>query len=98
MNVGESVQNIKLYMDFVMMKNQLVAELNKDNCVVQEYHSNGILKSQHTYVNGELDGMSIERYKNGNIKALGYWKQGEMFGVNRMYYPNSEVAVEYNAS
>lgn len=81
---------------------------NHNNCVKQETHyNNGVLDGPITYYtkgcrkdmienfkNGVKEGIEITYHANGNIKAEGIYKKGNLDGVYKIYDKNGKFSFE----
>lgn len=81
---------------------------NHNNCVKQETHyNNGVLDGPITYYtkgcrkdmienfkNGVKEGIEITYHSNGNIKAEGVYKKGNLDGVYKIYDKNGKFSFE----
>lgn len=81
---------------------------NHNNCVKQETHyNNGVLDGPITYYtkgcrkdmienfkNGVKEGIEITYHANGNIKAEGVYKKGNLDGVYKIYDKNGKFSFE----
>jgi len=81
---------------------------NSNNCVKQEmYFNRGVLDGPVTYYykscrkeltenfkNGVKEGMEITYHTNGNIKAEGMYKKGNLDGVYKVYDKSGKLAFE----
>ena len=59
----------------------------------EEYYSNGKLKADWSYLEGELAGGSKEYYKNGNLWKTWNYKKGKLEGYGIGFKPKSRVHV-----
>jgi antitoxin component YwqK of YwqJK toxin-antitoxin module len=48
-------------------------------------YSNGNIKSQYEYINGQKNGLSKEWYDNGNIRIIQNWLNDELHGIFEEY-------------
>ena len=69
-------------------KNNLEGEKTK-------YYENGQKKYEHTYKDGEKDGIWTEWYENGQKKEEGTFKDGKLEGLVTGWYENGQRMGEY---
>jgi len=63
--------------------------------VVKKYNEDGSIKSEETYKNNLLNGISKE-YRSGKLHADCYFKDNKKNGIMRLYYENGNVHFEFN--
>lgn len=66
-------------------------------CYAQEYtlsefHKNGNLKKSEKYINDKVNGLSLEFYENGNIKARGIKKEFDKLGTWQYFDINGNLS------
>ena len=68
--------------------------------VEEEFHSNGKLKSRTNYQpksdGGQLHGLRVEYYENGELKGEANYVNAELDGLRRSWYDNGEPRGELN--
>ena len=63
---------------------------------VWEEYNNGILLSKSTYDNGNLEGILINYFSNGNIKETGFVRNNRWVGEYKDYYDNGKIREQKN--
>tara|TARA_R110002049_G_scaffold20846_12_gene76634 strand:- start:4390 stop:5148 length:759 start_codon:yes stop_codon:yes gene_type:complete len=56
-----------------------------------KYYKDGIVETQHNFVNGSLEGISNYYFPNGNLEMEVNFKDGIKNGILREYYKNGEI-------
>ena len=69
-------------------------EIKEGNGKGKEYYSNGVLKFEGEYINGERNGNIKEYYSNGVLKFEGEYINGEINGNVKEYYKSGELRFE----
>lgn len=57
-----------------------------------EYWSDGTLRNQYRYVEGERDGEQLTFYENGNRESRAQYKNGKPFGMTERYYSDGTLS------
>jgi antitoxin component YwqK of YwqJK toxin-antitoxin module len=70
-----------------------VAEEKPKNGVIKEYHWDGILKSELSYVDGELNGVSKQFYEDGKLKSTMSYENGLKSGLETTYSKNNNDVI-----
>jgi len=65
-----------------------------DKYTVEQYYENGQLKSNKTYINNRLNGLSAEYSKNGQLFYKRNYKDGYQFGLYESYFENGKLSVK----
>jgi len=59
-------------------------------------YDNGALQSKTGYLNGKLEGKSVQYYSNGQLKEQRLYKQNRKTGTHVGFWPNGQQKFEYH--
>lgn len=68
------------------------------NGLYKEWYSNGQLKVEATYKDGQLDGTFKKFYSNGNKRVEGRYAENTRVGVYKEFYKNGKLKLNYTYS
>ncbi|WP_194778300.1 toxin-antitoxin system YwqK family antitoxin [Pararhodonellum marinum] len=60
----------------------------------EERYENGVLKGTGNFVSGELDGLRVQYYPNGNKRTEKYYKNAYPHGFSKEYFENGNLKQE----
>jgi TonB family protein len=63
--------------------------------IMKSYYSDGVPKSEVSYVNDILDGQALYYYPNGNLRSEKNYSKGKLQGYVREYFDNGLIKEEY---
>lgn len=63
--------------------------------IMKSYYSDGVPRSEVSYVNDILDGLGLYYYPNGNLKSEKNYSKGKLHGFVREYFDNGLLKEEY---
>ena len=64
--------------------------------VVKEYWPNGQVKSERTYQDGKLEGISKEYGEDGTVLSEENYENGKKNGISKLYYTDGTLRMETN--
>lgn len=68
---------------------------NAQSGIMRSYYSDGVPRSEVSYVNDILDGQALYYYPNGNLKSEKNYSKGKLHGFVREYFDNGLLKEEY---
>lgn len=102
--IGKRIKNfvkVTVLSDFKKNKDKIITgdEFLKDKLTFKEgkvcwYYENGNVKSECTYKNSMLEGISTHYFISGNVKAKETYKQNKLDGLSIRYYENGRIMSE----
>lgn len=63
--------------------------------IMRSYYSDGVPRSEVSYVNDILDGQALYYYPNGNLRSEKNYSKGKLQGFVREYFDNGLLKEEY---
>ncbi|UOQ72433.1 tetratricopeptide repeat protein [Hymenobacter cellulosilyticus] len=67
----------------------------KLNGLVEQYYTNGQVRTRQSYTNDEADGYFESFYEDGQPSQTGFWQHDQRQGLWRDYYVDGRVSEEY---
>lgn len=66
----------------------------KDGVYLSYYYSNGQLKEESNWKDGQEDGFCLKYYENGQLEEETNWKDGSEVGIGKGYYESGQLRFE----
>ena len=91
----DTINNIKKFM--IPVRSMYIENLKeKSKYKYREWYSNGQIRCEHNYENGELHGICKRWYNNGQIRYEHNYKNGKEHGICKGWYSNGQIKFKYN--
>lgn len=79
----------------LLFLNVLLTSLFAQTGIMRSFYTDGVPKSEVSYVNDILDGQALYYYPNGNLRSEKNYSKGKLQGFVREYFDNGLLKEEY---